>query len=363
MSITASMTDLDRVAGTGVIGGVDTHKDVHVAAVIDQLGRLAGTESFPTTTAGYARMVAWMSSFGDVLVVGVEGTGCYGAGLARHLTAAGISVIEVNRPNRQFRRRHGKSDTADAIAAAKAVLSGDATGVPKASDGQVEAIRMLRVARRGALKERTSAAGQIHNVITTCPEPLRQDLAGLTTSKLVERCSRLRPGTSTGVTAAAKTALVSIARRWIAAQAEIDVLDVALKELVEAVAPELVAMRGVGIDTAGALLVAAGDNPERMRSEAAFAALCGTSPVDASSGKVVRRRLNQGGNREANSALWRIVLVRLSVDQPTKDYMARRTAEGRSKREIMRCLKRYVARQVFNVMRPKPTPEVLAIAA
>jgi transposase len=304
-----------------------------------------------------------MSSFGVVATVGVEGTGCYGAGLARHLTRAGVEVLEVNRPNRQLRRRHGKSDVADAIGAAKAVLSGEASGTPKASDGTVESIRLLRVARRGAVKERTQAAGQLHNVLTTCPEPLRRELGGLSTPKLVARCRRLRPDGSEAVTAAAKRALVSIARRWTAANDEIRALDPELKKLVDAVAPELVALRGVGVDTAGALLVAAGDNPQRMRSEAAFAALCGTSPVDASSGKVVRRRLNQGGNREANSALWRIVLVRLSVDQPTKDYMARRTIEGRSKREIMRCLKRYVARQTFNAIRADLEPTLTEMSA
>lgn len=334
-----------------VVGGVDTHKDVHVGAALDRLGRTLGTAEFAATPAGYRRLGAWLASFGPVEAVGVEGTGCYGAGLMRHLAGQGVVVLEVNRPNRQFRRRHGKSDVTDAIAAAKAVLSGDASGAPKSGDGAVEAIRLLRVARRGAVKARTQAASQIHNVLATSPDELRTQLRGLSTPKLVASCGRLRPATSSGTLAAAKHALVSIARRWAAADAEIRDLDPQLRRLVSDIAPTLCELSGVGPDTAGALLVAAGDNPERMRSEAAFAALCGTSPVQASSGKVVRHRLNQGGNREANSALWRVVLVRLGKDQRSQDYMARRTAEGMSKREVMRCLKRYVARETFNALR------------
>ena len=177
-----TMTDPTRT----VTGGVDTHKDTHVAAALDGLGRLLGTEAFPATTAGYRRLLAWLRRFGELTAVGVEGTGAWGAGLARFLTAAGIDVVEVQRPNRQHRRRHGKSDPVDAISAARSVLSGEATGAPKAAVGEVESIRLLQVARRSAMKARSQAANQIHAVITTAPDPLRRSLTGLDTRQLVE---------------------------------------------------------------------------------------------------------------------------------------------------------------------------------
>lgn len=327
--------------------GVDTHSDVHVAALLDQAGRLLDTRSFPTTTRGYAQLATWAESFGSVDKVGMEGTGSYGSGLLRFLADYGFTVVEVDRPDRSTRRRAGKSDLIDAEAAARAVLSGRASGTPKSRDAQVEMIRALRVARRGAMKARIQAGGQLDGLVVSAPQSVRQALRGLTGKHRVHGCAALRPGPVTDPTAATKVALRSLARRWLALQAEIDDLDVHLTALVSAAAPELVALPGVGVDTAGQLLVTAGDNPERLRSEAAFARLCGAAPIPVSSGRTDRHRLHRGGDRDANSALWRVALVRMRCHQPTKDYVARRTTEGKTKTEIMRCLKRYIAREAF----------------
>lgn len=340
---------------SAVTGGVDTHGDDHVAAIIDGVGRILGTASFAATAAGYRRLLSWMRSFGRVAQVGVEGTGAYGAGLARHLTGEGVTVVEVNRPNRQTRRRRGKSDTTDAEAAARAALNGEATAAPKAGDGPVEALRALRVARRSALKARTQAANQIRDLIVTAPDELRTRLRHLDTDARVEASSRFRPGPPTDPTEAAKRTMRCLARRHQGLTAEIAELDETIGQLCAEVNPALLAARGVGPDVASALLVAAGDNPERMRSEGSFAALCGSSPVEASSGKIVRHRLNQGGNRQANNALWRIVMVRLTCDTGTQDYAARRRAKGKTDREIVRCLKRYVAREVYRLITDPPS--------
>jgi transposase len=335
---------------TMVTVGVDTHADVHVAAVLDQLGRMLDTRSFPTTTRGFAQLATWAESFGPVDKVGMEGTGSYGSGLLRFFTDYGLTVVEVDRPDRTGRRRNGKSDVIDAEAAARAVLSGQATGTPKSRNAQVEMIRALRVARRGAMKARIQAGNQVVALIVTAPQAIRQPLRGLTGKHRIRACAALRPGPTTDPAAAHRFALRSAARRWIALQAEIDALDAELGPLVTAAAPDLVALPGVGIDTAGQLLVTAGDNPERLHSEAAFARLCGTAPIPVSSGRTDRHRLHRGGDRDANSALWRITLVRMRCHQPTKDYVARRTTEGKTKTEIMRCLKRYVARETFALL-------------
>jgi transposase len=334
-----------------VTGGVDTHAEIHVAAVVDQVGRVLGTESFPTTAAGYRAALAWMASHGPLDKVGVEGTGSYGGGLARYLSGQGVAVVEVIRPNRQARRRRGKSDIADAVAAALAALNGEASGSPKSHDGAVESIRALRVARRGAVKAATQAGNQLRDLAITAPEPLRASLVALSTEARVALAARFRPGPFTDPIAATKQAMASLARRHQQLRAEIARLDVALDELVPTVAPApFLALRGVGLQVASALLTTLGDNPTRLRGEASFAALCGASPVDASSGKQRRHRLNRGGDRQANSALWRIVLVRMARDPRTKAYVAKRTAEGKTTKEIIRCLKRYVAREVYKTL-------------
>jgi len=333
-----------------VTGGVDTHLDVHVAAALDHIGGLLGVESFPADAAGYRRLLAWLASFGTVAVVGVEGTGSYGAGLTRHLLSQGVEVVEVDRPNRQERRRAGKSDPADAIEAARAAASGRAKGKAKTRDGSVEAIRVLRVAKCSARKDRTRALNQLRSLVSTAPDELRAQLRGLSIFRLVRRVAGLRPAGRTDVVNATKIAMRTLARRVVELDAEIAELDALIEPLVAETAPELLARPGVGPDSAGALLVAAGDNPERLRSERSFAHLCGVSPLDASSGKQQRHRLNRGGDRQANAALWRIVMSRLSFDPASQLYLERRTKEGLSKLEAMRCLKRYVAREVFYLL-------------
>lgn len=342
-----------------VYGGVDTHRDFHVGAVVDGVGRVVGSESFTADESGYRRMVAWFESAGCLVRVGVEGTGSYGAGLARHLTAAGIEVVEVTRPDRQLRRmRGGKSDSIDAEAAARAAASGRAGAVPKSGDGRVECIRMLVAARRSATKARTQTANQIHALVVTAPEGVKHRLKGLNLKAQVRVCARWRAGRTRNTTSYAKVVLHHLARRYQALDAEITQLGAEIRRLVAEENPALLAAEGVGPDTAAALLIAAGDNPGRLNSERSFAALCGTSPVQASSGQTIRHRLNRGGNRQANQALWRITITRMRTDNRTKDYVARRRGEGKNKREIIRCLKRHITREIYRLLtNPPPTPD------
>jgi len=334
-----------------ITGGVDTHADVHVAAVVDQVGRVLGTHAFPVTAAGYQAALAWMSSHGELAMVGVEGTGSYGAGLARYLAGRGVEVAEVIRPNRQARRQRGKSDAADAVAAALAALSGEAAGIPKSRDGAAESIRALKVARAGAVKARTQAGNQLRDLILTAPEPLRQQLAGRPSGRRVDMAARFRPGDPACPAEGTKAAMASVARRHQQLTAEITRLDALLDGLVHHAAPaQFLAKKGVATQVAATLLATVGDNPGRVRKEASFAALCGASPVDASSGKQLRHRLNRGGDRHANSALWTIAMTRLACDPRTKAYAARRTTEGKTKKEIIRCLKRYIARETYKAL-------------
>ena len=340
-----------------VYGGVDTHRDIHVAAVVDTAGRMLGSESFATDRAGYRQMGAWLGSRGRLVRVGVEGCGSYGAGLARYLTDVDIEVVEVMRPNRQLRRqRGGKTDSVDAEGAARAAAGGQATAVPKSGTGPVECIRMLTVPRRSAVKARTQAANQLHSVVVTAPEPLKDQLKGLNLKALVRACAAFRPrgGSSTSY---AKIALRHLARRYQTLNTEINEIDVEIKRLCAKANPALLGAKGVGPDTASVLLVAAGDNPERLRTEASFAALCGASPIHASSGQTIRHRLNRGGNRQANNALWRIATNRMRHDARTKDYVTRRHTEGKNRKEIIRCLKRHIAREIYRLLtNPPPTP-------
>jgi transposase len=340
-----TVTNLAR----SVTGGVDTHLDVHVAAALDERGTLLGVESFATTEIGYKKLLGWLSDFGPVELVGIEGTGSYGAGLTRHLQAEHVRVVEVDRPNRQRRRRKGKSDPQDAISAARAALSGDACGEAKTRDGNVESMRVLRVARASARKSRTQALNQMRALISTAPDPIRAELRGLNVFHLLERTSTYRPGAKRDIVSLTKFTLRMLARRAITLEEEIAEIDAILKPMVKETAPELVSTLGIGTDAASALLVAAGDNPQRLRNEAAFAHLCGVSPIDASS-KQHRHRLNRSGDRQANSALWHIVLTRMLYDPRTTEYIDRRTKEGLTKKEAVRCLKRYVAREVFNLL-------------
>ena len=337
-----------------VIGGVDTHVDVHVAAAVNHVGGVMGVEAFPTTRAGYRKLLGWLRSHGELTLIGVEGTGSYGVGLSRYLTRAGIAVVEVDRPNRQVRHRQGKSDPVDAVAAARAALSGTATGLPKSRDGNVEAIRVLMIARRSAVHTRIESLNQLRHMVFTATPEIRAKFTGLTAISLANTTSRLRP--RPGKDTVRYTTLVTLralGQRVQYLREETKGLNRLLRPLIRESAPELLDVFGVGFDTAAKLLVAAGDNPERIRTEAAWGHLCGVAPIPASSGKTRRYRLNRGGNRQANSALYHIVITRMRHDQRTRDYVARRLAEGKTMGEISRILKRYAAREVFKHL-PRP---------
>ncbi|MFF3160198.1 IS110 family transposase [Streptomyces sp. NPDC057910] len=341
-----------------VVLGVDTHKDIHVAAVLSVLGALLGTREFPATAAGYRELLAWARGFGLLLRSGVEGTGSYGAGLSRLLTTEGVSVIDVNRPDRAARRRAGKSDAVDAEAAARAVLGGRATVTPKSKDGPAEDLRVLKIVKDSAIRSRTQAINQLKALIVGAEPALRESLTGMTNRKLFAACAVLAPEAG-----AIHVALRLLAERIQQLTAEITLITRRLQGAVQEHHPQILEIQGVGPDSAAILLIAAGDNHDRIRSEASFAALCGVSPVEHSSGKSQRRRLNRGGNRQANAALYRIVLTRLRHDQRTRLYLERRTGEGKSKREIMRCLKRYVAREIYRCIAAAPLPLSEPLAA
>lgn len=331
-----------------VTGGVDTHLDVNVTAALDGIGGLLGVEQFETTVMGNEELLDWLKTFGTPVKVGVEGTGSYGASLARYLRRAGVEVVEVDRPNRQQRRRKGKTDTVDAIEAARAAQADRQLGAAKTRDGAVEAIRALVVAKRSAKSSRIKAMNQIRHLGFTAPEEIRQSLHGVSRRLLAKTAAATRPRVGQDpVVYATKTALRSLGQRALALDAEMDHIDVLLGQLIAAHWSDLLSLYGVGIDSAAALLVAAGDNPERLHSQSAWAHLCGVAPIEASSGKVTRLRLNRGGDRQANSALWHIVITRMSSDPRTRAYVERRTKEGKSKKEIIRVLKRYVAREVY----------------
>ena len=339
-----------------VTGGVDTHADVHAAAVVDQVGRVLGTQAFLAGAAGYQAALAWMRAHGELAKVGVEGTGSYGAGLARYLAACGVEVAEVMRPNpgpsaaRQVRCcrcggcRAGRLEWGGGGGAEEPRWGGGVD--PGAAGGP-----------GGAVKARTQAGNQLRDLIVTAPEQVRRQLAGLPCQRQVDVAARFRPRDLAGPAEGAKAAMASVARRHQELAAEIARLDAALEGLLIHAAPsQLLAKQGVATQVAATLLATAGDNPSRVRREASFAALCGASPVDASSGKQLRHRLNRGGDRQANSALWTIAMTRLAHDPRTKAYAARRTTEGKTKKEIIRCLKRYIAREIYKTLCRPPQP-------
>jgi transposase len=339
---------------TQLVIGVDTHADRHVAVALDTLGRHLATASFTASDTGNARLLAWACQHGQPVAAGVEGTGSFGDRLARYLLAHGVAVREVNRPDRARRRRVGKNDPLDAEHAARAVLAGDASAIPKNRDGAVGELRCLVVARRSAVKARTQATNQLRALLVGCDDTIRTRLRPLRKQHLARACTRLRAA------GPAQLALRSLGRRWLALDAEIRELDRETTGLVTRVAPRLLNRHSVGVHTAAQLLITAGDNPDRLASEAAFAALCGTSPVEASSGKTTRLRLNRGGDRQANTALWTIANTRLIHEPRTRAYGAKRTAEGKTRKEILRCLKRYIVRELYplvlDALTASPTP-------
>lgn len=359
----------DSTPTVSIAVGIDTHADINVAAAIDQVGRQLGHASFDTTPAGHRQLGAWARSLGEVQVVGIEGTGVYGVGVCAHLRVSGLRVVEVDRPDRKSRRFEGKSDPIDAYAAARSALSGRATGTPKSRDGNVEMIRVLRVARTSAIKARAVALTQLKAVIKTAPEPLRSQLRDLDGATLLTCCRGLcasrepaptpspfakrppHPGRLADPTAATTATLARLANRIVDLNGELREIDDDLNELTTETAPTLVGLFGVGTDVAGQLLATAGDNPDRIRTSAAFAMLCGVAPIPASSGKTANRhRLNRGGDRHANAALYRIAMCRLRYDQRTRDYRDRLRGQGKTNKEAMRILKRAIAREVYQAI-------------
>lgn len=344
------MTAATRIV---VVGGIDTHKDLHAAAVVDSDGTVLGTEFFSTTRAGYRALLRWMQGHGELARVGVEGTGSYGAGVTRHLSAAGIDVLEVARPDRADRRRRGKDDTFDAQAAAQAARLGQRVSTPKSKVGKIEALRVLKLTRALAVRSRVKALQLLRNHLVSAPDEVRDQARNLTRMQLIRVCAAWRPdpGASDDPVVATRIACRALARRYIALNDEVAMLDDLIIPLVRDINPALLNLPGIGTEIAAQLLVTVGDNPLRLRSEAAFAMLCGVAPLPASSGQTQRHRLNRGGDRQANRALHMAAIGRMRTDERTMAYVAKKTAEGRSKREIIRCIKRYIAREAYPLLR------------
>lgn len=348
---------------TSVIIGVDTHKDNHVAVAINDLGIRLADRSIPTTPAGYQQLLDWSQALGCVKAFGIEGTGSYGRGLTSFLLHRGFSVLEVCRPARSSDRSSaGKDDVIDAEKAARQVLSGQATSTPKSADGQVEMMRVIKVAKDTAVKAQTQVMVALKALLVTADETLKARLGSLPPSKLITACTELVAENLETPMEAMSYAMAAMARRWLDLQREIEAHWEHLKKLTRQAAPALVQAYGIGPDTAAQMLITFGDRGNRVRSEAGFAKMCGVCPIPASSGKTQRHRLNRGGNRQANASLFRVVIVRMRWHQPTQDYVARRTAQGLSKREIIRCLKRYVAREVYRLIRQALPDEKLDFA-
>lgn len=342
--------------------GVDTHKHIHVAAVMDTIGGILATLTIATDTAGFRQLLAWAQGFGKIISFGIEGTGSYGAGLTSFLRRQGHKVVEVSRPDRRLRRLNGKSDTLDAENAARAVLAGFATAIPKTMDGAVEMIRQLKVAHDTAVKQRAATMVTLKAMLVHAPEQLRADTARKTQRTLARTCAAFRPRSLVSPEDSIRHTLRSLAKRWLLLDEEIKELGNMIEELILGRAPHLLDEFGIGVDTAAEILIVAGDNPERIRSEAAFAKLAGISPIPAGSGMTSgKHRINHGGHRQLNAAIYRTVIVRMRFHQPTIDYVARRTAEGKSKRDIIRCLKRYVIREVYHLIKVNPrTGEIMS---
>lgn len=330
---------------SGSVLGIDTHKLIHVAALVDGLGRMQGTFAFAATDAGTVALLTWAAAHGSPQAAGVEGTGSYGYQLTRALQIAGITVLEVNRPDRANRRRKGKSDPVDAEAAARAVLSGQATAIPKNREGPVESLRALTIARNSAVKATTTASHQIKAILVGADQQLRDAMQVQSLLELATRASALAPIDGQ------RLALVSLGRRWLQLHVEVLELDTMIRTIVRATAPALLERPGIGIHSAAQLLMTAGGNPERLRNDAAFAALCGVSPVQASSGQTHRHRLSRGGDRAANNALWTIANNRMIHDPRTREFAARRKTTGDSRNDTLRVLKRYIARETFALIR------------
>ncbi|WFP17821.1 IS110 family transposase [Citricoccus muralis] len=356
------MDDVEQFRSGHIVIGIDTHKHIHVAAVMDSVGGILATLTIATDTAGFKQLLEWAAGFGEIIAFGIEGTGSYGAALTSFVRRHGHKVIKVSRPDRRLRRLNGKSDTLDAENAARAVLAGFATAIPKTADGVVEMIRQLKVAHDTAVKDRTGAMVTLKAMLVHSSEDLRRETAKKTQKMVARHCAALRPRGLETPEDANRYALRSITKRWIALSEETKELEAQIEQLVLQRAPHLLDEFGIGVDTAAEILIVAGDNPERIRSEAAFAKLAGISPVPTGSGMTSgKHRINHGGHRQLNAAIYRTVIVRMRFHEPTIAYVARRTAEGKSKRDIIRCLKRYVIREVYHLVKTDPrTGEIMS---
>lgn len=339
-----------------VVIGVDTHQDTHTAAVVDRTGAARATTTDVADPGGYQRLLAFVGQqTPQRRVWAIEGSGSFGRGLTTYLLEQGEEVVEVDRPARPARRNGAKSDPLDAVRAAREALAQPHLAPPR-QRGEREAIRVLLRTRQSAVDARRRALCQLKALVITAPEPLRASLRTLTTGELVRRCAGLRPAPrQPSEPQATRLALRALARRVQALEAEAEALHAHLCVLVRAWAPHLLAEPGIGVITAAEILCA-WSHPRRVRSEAAFAALAGVAPIPASSGRVIRYRLNRRGDRHLNCALHTIVLSRLTYHDETRRYVARRTAEGKSDREIRRCLKRYVARRLFKLLEGTSSP-------
>ncbi len=349
-----TLTELDKQTVQTVVAGVDTHQRTHHAAVVTTGGRLLADAEFPATAPGHRALLDWVAGHGLIEAIGVESTGGYGAGLTTLLLAAGVEVVEVAGPEKSTRARQGKSDPIDAESAARQVLNGTATARPKLKTGIVEAIRAVKIPRDSAVKDRTRAYSQLRDLVTTAPAQIHDELIGLSGKQRAKKAAAYRPDPTrlADPAQATKRSLRILARRIHALDAEIAAADRDLEQLVIQATPTLLAMPQVGVQTCAQLVITAGETIDRMGSEARFAKLTGTAPIPASSGKTSNRvRLNRGGDRQANSALHMVIIGRLGTHQPTRDYLTRRTAEGKDFNEITRCLKRYLARSVYRALK------------
>lgn len=344
-----------------IIIGIDTHKATHVAVAIDTQGTRLAALSIPTNPKGYLELERWARSFGKVMAFGIEGTGSYGAGLSRSLVAQGHNVIEITRPNRQLRYTQGKTDSLDAEGAARSVLSGQATARPKTQTGSSEMIRHLKIARDTGVKSRSQAMVTLKTLIINARAELRASLDPIRGKvALIRHIAAFRSGDIDTPLASAKAAMRALARRWLLLHEEIIAHDKELERLVTERAPDLMASHGIATLTVAEMLILVGDDPTRIRSEAAFAKLCGVCPIPASSGKTHRFRLNRGGNRQANAALYRVAIVRMRSHEATLAYVKKRTKDGKSKSEIIRCLKRYIVREIYSQLCAPKTAQISA---
>ena len=348
------MVTIVRESPPRIVVGIDSHKDQHQAAVLGTSGAMLGNRRFTATRRGYSELEEWLASLGEIERIGMECTGSYAAGLTRFFRERDVEVLEVNATHRATRARRGKDDVIDAEMAARKVLSGEARAQAKDTTGFIESIRLIKLARESAIKARTTALLQIRDVLITAPGELREhvEAAGGTRHR-VNRAGALRPDFEhmDEPLQAAKFSLRVLSRRVKALDEEIVAMDAQLSRLVNYYAPNLLRCRGIGVQHAAALLITAGQNLGRLQNDSAFARLCGVAPIPISSGKTNRMRLHRGGDRQANKTLHLIAVARLRLDPKTQLYMERRRAEGLSKRDVLRCLKRFIAREVFNALK------------